>query len=74
MATNSSAFSPYAIAAGKVPPGISDHDRNSSFKAVPMTAVLAVIVSFAIVFYAIRLHVKFNIMKKLGWDDCEFNC
>lgn len=34
-----------------------------------MTAVLAVIVSFSIVFYMIRLHVKFNIMKKVGWDD-----
>lgn len=37
-----------------------------------MTAVLAVIATFAVAFYSIRIHVKFNIMKKLGWDDCEF--
>jgi hypothetical protein len=73
MAGNNSAFNPYAIAAGKVPAGISDDDRNSYFKGVPMTAVLAVIVSFAIVFCAIRLHVKVNIMRRLGWDDCELN-
>ncbi|KAF2016802.1 hypothetical protein BU24DRAFT_490102 [Aaosphaeria arxii CBS 175.79] len=74
MASKNSSFSPYAIAAGKLPPNISHHDRYSSYNGVPMTAVLAVIAAFAIIFYGIRLHVRFNIMKKLGWDDlvCTF--
>jgi hypothetical protein len=38
-----------------------------------MTAVLSVIVCCAIIIYCVRIHVKWAIVKKFGWDDRMFD-
>ena len=68
------AMNPFAAAAGKVPPGLSPAERYSTYNGVPMTAVLAVIASFAVMFYCVRIHVKWVIIKRMGWDDCTSTC
>ena len=67
--SSKSALNPLAAAAGKVPPGISAHDRLSSYNGVPMTAVLGVLATIALTFYFIRVYTKVFIIRRAGWDD-----
>jgi hypothetical protein len=55
--------------AGVVPPGLTAEERNSSYNGLPMTVVLALIVSVATVFFAMRIYVRSTLLKRLGWDD-----
>lgn len=63
-------YNPLAIAAGKVPPGLSPQDRDSVYHGVPMTAVLGVFACFALAFWATRIYAKIVIVRRFGWDDC----
>ncbi|KAJ8063298.1 hypothetical protein OCU04_008528 [Sclerotinia nivalis] len=67
--SGNSGYSPLTVSAGKVPPGLSAHDRYSSYHGVPMTVVLSVFAGIAVIFYCIRLHTKIIIVRKVGWDD-----
>ncbi|CRG83417.1 hypothetical protein PISL3812_00768 [Talaromyces islandicus] len=62
-------YNPLAVAAGKVPPGLSPEDRNSVYHGVPMTVVLSVFACFALAFYMTRIYAKIVIVRRLGWDD-----
>ncbi|KAB8291744.1 hypothetical protein EYC80_006539 [Monilinia laxa] len=66
---SSSEFSPLTISAGKVPHGLSEHDRNSEYHGVPMTAVLSVFAAIAFAFYITRIYTKIRVFRQPGWDD-----
>lgn len=55
--------------AGKVPPGLTEAERNSSYNGLPMAVVLVVIVSIATVFFSLRIYVRSTLIKRLRWDD-----
>jgi hypothetical protein len=55
--------------AGVVPPGLTAVERNSSYNGLPMTVVLALIVSIATIFFSMRIYVRSTLIKRLGWDD-----
>lgn len=62
-------FNPLAVAAGKVPPGLSPEERNSSYNGIAMTAVLGVFASIALIFYVIRIYTKVTVVRRVSWDD-----
>jgi hypothetical protein len=68
-----SGYNPDAIAAGKLPPGLSNHDRYSSFNGVPMTAVLGIFAFIATVSYCTRIYAKVFLVRRIGWDDCKLS-
>ena len=66
-----SSLNPLAAAAGKVPPGLSAYDRNSSYNGVALTAVSGVFASIGLIFYCIRMYTKSVLIRRVGWDDCK---
>jgi hypothetical protein len=63
-------YNPLAVAAGKVPPGLTPAERDSVYHGVPMTAVLGFFLSIAFTFYCTRVYAKIFIVRKLAWNDC----
>jgi hypothetical protein len=68
-------YNPLAVAAGKLPPGLTPGERDSVYHGVPMTAVLGVFACLALAFYLTRIYAKLVIVRRLGWDDrtCLFS-
>ena len=67
--SSESSLNPLARSAVKVPPGLSPHDRFSSYNGIPMTAVLGVFAVMALIVFLIRIYTKFVILRRPGWDD-----
>ncbi|KAI9699563.1 MAG: hypothetical protein M1820_007061 [Bogoriella megaspora] len=65
----SSSYNPYAKAAGKAPPGLTQQELTSSYNGLPMLIILVLIASVAVLFYTIRIYTKIRVVRRLGWDD-----
>ncbi len=57
---------------GKPPQGVSSNFVDLPTSGTHFIIVGGVIVPIMLAFYAIRIHARYRLIRRLAWDDCAF--